>query len=232
MINAIAIDDEPRALRIIEKFAPKTGIVNLLKTFVEPKEALYYVSNFPVDLIFLDIQMPSVSGIEFIKKSEQKTLIIFTTAFSAYAVAGFNLNAVDFLLKPFTYERFYEACQKAQTILNKQIQSNYNNQNVFYIRSNYSLVKIHFNEIELIEGLDDYVKIHLEAKEAVLARMTMRNMIEKLPKDDFIRVHRSFIVPVKKINKLRKNQIVVMDREIPIGISYKETINKLLENTF
>lgn len=221
MIKAIAIDDEPPALKIIEKFSNKTDLISLQKTFTQPKEALYYISNFPVDLMFLDIQMPSVSGIEFLKKSEQKTLIIFTTAFSEYAVAGFNLNAVDFLLKPFTFERFLQAVQKAEKIFSSQQQSNFQDPTCFYVRANYSLIKIVYDDIQYIEGLDDYVKIHIEGQTPVVTRLTMKNVLEKLPQNDFIRIHRSFIIPIKKIDRMRKSMVIVAGKELPIGVNYK-----------
>jgi len=229
MIRAIAIDDEPPALKIIERFSKKTDIISLQKTFTQPKEALYYMSTFPVDLLFLDIQMPSVSGIEFLKKSEQKTLIIFTTAYSDYAVAGFNLNAVDFLLKPFSYERFLQAVQKAENIFSSQTQSNFQDPTCFYVRANYSLVKIIYEEIQYIEGLDDYIKIHIACQEPIVTRITMKNILEKLPPHEFIRIHRSFIVPVKKINSFRKNMVLVAGKELPIGVNYKDALDGLIK---
>jgi len=229
MIKAIAIDDEPPALKIIEKFSKKTDIISLQKTFTQPKEALYYMSTFPVDLLFLDIQMPSVSGIEFLKKSEQKTLIIFTTAYSEYAVAGFNLNAVDFLLKPFTFERFLQAIQKAEKIFSSQSQSNFQDPTCFYVRANYSLVKVVYDEIQYIEGLDDYIKIHISGQNPVVTRITMKNILEKLPPHEFVRIHRSFIIPVKKIDHLRKNKVFIAGTELPIGVNYKDVLDGLIK---
>lgn len=227
MINAIAVDDEPGALRIIENFAAQTPGLKLQKTFTQPREALYYMSCFPVDLIFLDIQMPTVSGIEFLNKAQQKTMVIFTTAYSEYAVAGFNLNAVDFLLKPFTLERFMKAVEKAESIFTAQQQSAFQNPDCFFVRANYSLVKIDYNDILYIEGLDDYVKIHLASQQPVLARMTIKNILDKLPQQNFVRVHRSFIIPIRRIEQLRKNMILVAGTEIPVGVSYKDVIDKL-----
>ncbi|MDD3877378.1 MAG: LytTR family DNA-binding domain-containing protein [Bacteroidales bacterium] len=225
MIRAIAIDDEPPALRIIENFSMKTDIISLKKTFTEPREALYYISSFPVDLLFLDIQMPSVSGFEFLKKSGQKTLIIFTTAFSEYAVAGFNVNAVDFLLKPFTFERFQQAVDKAAKIFTSQAKSNFQNSTHFFIRSGYSLVKVNIEEILYIEGYDDYIKIHLDKKNHIITRMTMTNIIEKLPATDFLRIHRSYIVPLKKVERVHKNTVTIAGNEVPIGKTYKDILN-------
>lgn len=228
MIKAIAIDDEPPALKIIENFAKKCPELDLLKTFTQPKEALYYTSCFPVDLMFLDIQMPSVSGIEFIKKSEQNTLVIFTTAYSEYAVTGFNLNAVDFLLKPFTLDRFKQAVAKANQLLSTPSPISIKDDDCFFIRANYSLVKIIFDNIIYIEGLDDYVKIHLFDQESVVTRSTMKNILDKLPSNDFIRIHRSFIVPVKKIEAITKSKIQVNGIEFPIGVNYKEITKKII----
>jgi len=222
MIRAIAIDDEPPALKILENYCRKTDIVTLQKTFTQPKEALYYVSAFPVDLMFLDIKMPSVSGIEFLQKSEQKTMIIFTTAFSEYAIEGFNLNAVDFLLKPFTYERFLQAVQKADSIFNSKTQMNFQDTDCFYVRANYNLIKIVFDEIIYIEGLDDYIKIHLKNGNSIVTRMTMKNILDKLPSSEFIRIHRSFIVPRKIITAYNKSKVVIGKIELPIGVNYKD----------
>jgi len=221
MINAIAIDDEPPALNILQKFCERVDFIQLQKTFTGPNDALKYLRKFPVSLLFLDIQMPSLTGLELYKAIQQDTMVIFTTAYSEYAVEGFNLNAVDYLLKPFTFERFLQAVNKARDFYS------YNRpvtQELPYIliRADYSLVKINLDDIVCIEGLDDYLKIYIRNQKTIVARMTMKAMAEKLPEKDFVRVHRSFIVPLKRIASVRNKVIYIEEKEIPIGSSYEE----------
>jgi len=222
MITAIAIDDEPPALRVIETFCAAFDFIALQKTFTRTDEAMKYVRKYPVDLLFLDIQMPSLSGIDFYKAVEQHTMVIFTTAFSEYAVEGFNLNAVDYLLKPFTRERFAQAVHKANDYANYLKQSNKTGNDYLFIRADYSLLKIACSDILYIEGLDDYIRIHLSQQKPVVARMTMKALLEKLPANDFVRVHRSFIIPWKGIRQVRNKIISIGDTEIAIGSSFEE----------
>lgn len=181
MIKAIAIDDEPPALKVIESFCSHAENIDLEKTFTSPNEALKYLRKFPVDLIFLDINMPSVTGIDFYKSLERETMVIFTTAYSEYAVEGFNLNAVDYLLKPFTQERFQQAIKKANDYYAYTRQSPGTINQSLYIRADYSLIKINYEDIVLIESLDDYLKIFLSNEKIIVARMTMKSMVEKFP---------------------------------------------------
>lgn len=221
MINAIAIDDEPLALKVIENFCEKVDFITLQKSFNKPGEALKYLNKFPVDLLFLDINMPSVNGIEFYKQMKQNIMVIFTTAYTEYAVEGFNLNAVDYILKPFTLERFLLAVNKANDFYNYQTQKENTSQYLF-IRADYSLLKINMAHIMYIEGLDDYLKIHLENQKTVVTRLTMKALLEKLPAKQFIRVHRSFIIPLERIESVRNKNILISGKEIPIGNSYEE----------
>lgn len=219
-MRAIAIDDEPPALKIIEAFCGKVGFIKLEKTFTKPAEALDYLKSNAVDLLFLDIQMPSLTGIELYRKVKRDTMVIFTTAFSEYAVEGFNLSAVDYLLKPFTYDRFLQAVQKALKEHNylKAEEPQY-----ILVKADYSLIKIELDDILYIEGLDDYLKIHLLSRKPVVARLTMKGMLESLPEKQFARVHRSFIVHLGKIKSVRNKTIFIGDNvELPIGNSYVE----------
>jgi len=221
MIKAIAIDDELPALRVIEHFCSKVDFIELEKTFNKPAEALKHIRKYPVDLLFLDINMPSLTGIELYKSVTQNTMAIFTTAYSEYAVEGFNLNAVDYLLKPFTRERFEQAVNKARTFYNMHHPQENTQEEFLFIRADYSLVKIPVADILYIEGLDDYLKIHIAGQKPVVARMTMKTMQEKLNPKDFIRVHRSFIVAFRKIEMVRNKLITIAGAEIPIGSSYE-----------
>lgn len=227
MINAIAIDDEPLALKVIENFCAKTDFVNLEKTFNKPTEGLQFLKKYPVDLLFLDINMPTMTGIELLKEVVQETMVIFTTAYSEYAVEGFNLNAIDYLLKPFTFDRFQQALIKAKAY-HEFIKKNEDEKRYIFIRADYKLHKIGLDEILFIEGLDDYLKINFADKKPLVARLTMKNLMEKLPADEFLRVHRSFIVPINRIEKLSNRMLTIGKEEIPIGVSYEEEIRKLI----
>jgi len=220
MINAIAIDDEPLALTVIKSLCEKSENVNLLKTFTQPSEALRYLQKYPVDLIFCDIQMPSMTGINLVKSLYQKTMVIFTTAFSQYATVSYVLNAIDYLLKPINLKRFTQAITKAQEYsdyINKKDQSSNNH---IFIRADFSLVKIPLADILYIEGLADYLKIHIKDRKTIVARMPMKDMMEKLNSNDFIRVHRSFILPFSKIESVRGTTIFIGEKEFPIGRTY------------
>ena len=227
MITAIALDDEPPALRIVENFCGKVDFINLVKTFTNPNEALKYLEKFPVDLLFLDIRMPSISGIDFAKQLPKDQMVIFTTAYSEYAIEGFNLSALDYLLKPYTFERFLQAMNKAQDYYRFYHKQESAEQQYLFVRADYSLIKIMLDDILYIEGLDDYLKIYHHGKKPVIARMTMKSILEKLPDKKFTRVHRSFIVPLSKIEKVRNKMIYIGDKTIPIGNSYEEAFFKL-----
>ncbi len=223
MIKALAIDDEPLALNVIEAFCAQLDYIDLQKTFTKPNEALKHLNKFPVDLLFLDIHMPSLTGIDFYKNIEQNTLVIFCTAHGQYAVEGFNLNALDYLLKPFTFERFKQATDKARDYFS--ITNNQKSQHIF-VRADYSLQKIMLDDIMCIEALDDYLKIYINNQKTIVARMTMKAMLEKLPSTEFIRVHRSFIVPIKKVESLRNKTLQLGDKKIPVGNSYEDEVLK------
>ncbi len=224
MIRAIAIDDEPLALQIISHFCNQIDFVSLEKTFTQQNEALKHLKKFPVDLIFLDIQMPNKNGIDFYKLLEDDPMVIFTTAHSEFAVEGFNLNATDYLLKPFAFERFEAAVQKARNEF--QFKNNTSVQTHLMIRADYKLYRINFDDILLLEGLDDYIQIHLKDKTKIVARISMKNILEKLPETKFIRVHRSFIIPINKVKTIQNKVIQIDDFSVPIGETYKDEIFK------
>jgi len=221
IIQAIAIDDELPALTLIQNFCERIDFVRLQQTFNKPEEALQYITQSPVDLLFLDINMPGIPGIDLYRSITQQPMVIFTTAHSEYAVEGFNLNAVDYLLKPFTFERFQQAVQKARAQLLYQQSLQKNEQQQLVLRVDYGLTRIELKDILFIEGLDDYLKIHLLNQAPLVIRMTMKVMSEKLPAHAFVRVHRSYIVPLSKIDQVRNKTILIGTQEIPIGNSYE-----------
>jgi DNA-binding LytR/AlgR family response regulator len=223
MIKAIAIDDEPPALKVVENFCKRVDSIDLLRTFTRPNEALEYLNANPVDLLFLDIQMPSLTGID-LYRSVKNTMVIFATAYSEFAVEGFNLNAVDYLLKPFTFERFEQAVEKAKKEY-KLLKETGDVPHLF-IRADYSLIKIELPDIQYIEGLDDYLKIHLGSRKPVVARMTMKSILELIPSNEFIRIHRSYIVPLKRIKAIKNKSVQLPETEIPIGNSYEEQFSE------
>lgn len=227
MIRAIAIDDEPLALQIINYFCNQIDYVTLEKTFTRQNEALKHLNKYPVDLIFLDIQMPNKNGIDFYKLLESDVMVIFTTAHSEFAVEGFNVSATDYLLKPFSFERFEAAVQKARN--EYLFKNNASIQTHLMIRADYKLNRIEFEDILLIEGLDDYIQIHLKNKTKIVARLSMKNILEKLPETKFIRVHRSYIIPLSKVKTIQNKVIQIDDFSVPIGETYKEEILKIFQ---
>jgi len=222
MIRAIALDDEILALRIIENYAEKIENLSLEKVFNKQSDAQKHLNKFPVDLIFLDIEMPVKNGLDFYKNISQNTKVIFTTAYSEYAVDAFSVHAVDYLLKPFSFERFKTAVEKV-----KDNSENHEAKHLS-IRADYKLHKINFDTIQLIEGLDDYIKIHLKDSTKITARSSMKSIMEKLSEKDFIRVHRSFIVPVSDIKTIVNKNIHIAEFIIPIGETYKDEVMKIL----
>lgn len=226
MINAIAIDDEPLALTVIQSLCNKSESVNLQKTFTQPNEALKYLRKFPVDLIFCDIQMPSITGINLVKSLQQNTMVIFTTAFSEYAAVSYELSAIDYLLKPINQKRFAQAVTKAQEYFDYITKKDLSVDKNIFIRADFSLVKIPLTDILYIEGLADYLQIYIKDRKTIVARMPMKEMMEKLPSTDFIRVHRSFILPFSKIEAVRGTTVFIGDQAFPIGKTY---INEFFE---
>jgi DNA-binding LytR/AlgR family response regulator len=226
MINAIAIDDEPLAHKVIESYCKQTDFINLQRSFTKPNDALKYLQKFPTDLLFVDIHMPGMTGINLVKALQQNTMVIFTTAFSEYAAVSYELNAIDYLLKPINLKRFTQAVNKANDYFN-YIQKRDNTADKYiFVRADLSLMKISLTDIIYIEGLADYLKIHVKGRKTIVARMPMKDMLAKLPSNDFVRVHRSFILPFSKIESVRGTTISIADREIPVGKTYVEDFFK------
>ena len=221
MIRAIAIDDEPLALELISRFCSQISTIQLEKTFTKPSAAITYLQKFPVELVFLDIQMPSITGLELVKQLPENVMVIFTTAFSEFALDAYNLNAIDYLLKPFEENRFAKAVNKAVEYYQLKSQNENPADKFLLIRADYKLTKIALSEIHYIEGLGDYLKVFYGENKLIVARMTMKNILAKLPAKEFLRVHRSFIVPYSKIENVRNKTILIQGQEIPIGTSYE-----------
>lgn len=225
-MKAIAVDDEPMALEIIKSHASKVPFLNLVATFTDAFKAMEYLQNENVDLIFLDIKMPDISGIELFNCLQKKPLLVFTTAFSNYAIKSFEMDAIDYLLKPFSLARFLQACNKAYELFNAR---NSNEQNpYFFVKIGNEQHKIIYEEIIYVKADGNYVTLALNNKKKLLIRATFAEAINWLPAQKFIRVHRSFIVSVDRIEKIEKNLITIGQDKIPISQIYFEKIKSRL----
>ena len=219
MMRAIALDDEPLALDVIKNFCQRTDLVELIHTFTSPAEAMAYLKDEQIDLVFLDINMPGKNGIDFSKALDINIMVIFTTAYSEYAVEGFNVKAIDYLLKPFKQSRFMQAVEKANEHHNYLNSLDPGAQHI-YIRADYTTQKVLLNDILYIEGMDNYIKFHFTGKKPVLVRMSMKSICEKLPEQQFARIHRSYIVPLNKISSVKNRTVYIGTSELPIGMNY------------
>ncbi|MGY2132975.1 LytR/AlgR family response regulator transcription factor [Hymenobacter sp. HD11105] len=217
-MKAIAIDDEPMALEVVRSLGGKVPFLELNACFTDACEAMEYLQKQPVDLLFLDIKMPDISGLEFVTSLQKKPLVIFTTAYSEHAVTGFELDAVDYLLKPFSLARFMKACNKAHELLRLRDQTAQPKDYVF-VKTGTEQVRVPYAEILYMEAAGNYVTFVLGGKR-LLSRMTMTELTDLLPPDRFVRVHRSFVVAKDKIDKLERHQVTVRGHAVPVGASY------------
>jgi two-component system response regulator LytT len=236
MISVIAIDDEPLALQLVTGYIEKTPGLKLVGLFDNPIDATEFLRDMKVDLIFIDIQMPDLSGIEFTRLMEKGPKVIFTTAFEKYALEGYKLEIVDYLLKPFSYEEFLAAVQKVQKILSLEqkalIKVDANNEFLF-LKSEYKIKRINFNDILYIEGLKDYVKVFTRNQvKPILSLTSLKSLEAKLPSNKFMRVHRSFIVNLEKIDTIERSRIVFEKTYIPVSDQYKDKFQEYLDKNF
>ncbi|MCO6174575.1 LytTR family DNA-binding domain-containing protein [Flavobacterium sp. NRK F10] len=223
-LSCLIVDDEPMALDLVERYVLKTPFLQLAGKCNSAVEALAYIEKEKVDVVFLDIQMPDLTGLEFAKVVPKSTRIIFTTAFNQYAIEGFKAEALDYLLKPFNYAEFLLAANKAKQwfALWKKRKENIKENSFFYVKSEYKQLKISFDEILYIEGLKDYVKIWLKDNpKPILTLMSLKSLEEVLPSDRFMRVHRSFIVSLSNVEVVERGQIVINKQRITVSEQYK-----------
>ena len=237
-MNCIIVDDEPLAQLVLEDYIKTIPFLNLVGKCSSAFQAFDLLRTVKVDLIFLDILMPNVSGIDFINSLDQRPNFIFTTAYSEHALEGFNLNAIDYLLKPIPFERFLKAVNKAYDIFSlrngKSEPSNESsfgrkNDGFILVKSDYQTQRVDLKDITYIEGLKDYVKIFLLSGKPVITLNSLKNMAEKLPSESFTRVHKSYIVSLNKINSIVRNRIIIGEKWIPIGESYKITFYETIQ---
>lgn len=230
MLKCIAVDDEPLALELMETYVAQIPGIELLETFTDAISAWGFLQKNPIDLIFLDIQMPDISGLQLAKSlNHRHPMIVFTTAYGKYAVEGFNVDAVDYLLKPFDFSRFSEAVNKAKEYKKlSEASTRTTDESAIFVKSDYQNLRILTKDILYIEGFDDYIRIHLDNGKCIFTLMSLKSVMEKLPVTDFIRVHRSFIVPIHKILRIYNQHIQLNNKEIPIGKSYIDPVKKSL----
>jgi DNA-binding LytR/AlgR family response regulator len=233
MLRCLAIDDEPLALELLEDNIGQVPYLKLEGTCSNAFEALKFLQEQTVDLIFLDIQMPGLTGLQFIQSLTNRPMIILITAYEKFALEGFNLDVVDYLVKPVPLDRFIKACNKAWELFNlrsKKAENPSSGEPEFlFVNVEYSLVKVEFANIQWIEGLKDYIRIYLKSSsKPIITRMSMKAIEEELPLSKFIRVHKSFIVSVSAITSVRKNSIFIGAEEIPVGENYKDSVNILI----
>jgi two-component system LytT family response regulator len=228
MITCVIIDDEPLAVELLQSYVDREPQLRLLATFHDAQDGVAFIRSHSVDLIFLDIQMPHLNGIQLLKSLELPPMAIFTTAYSEYAVEGFELDAIDYLLKPFDMKRFQRAVTKAIEYHRSLSITGTDKNPYIFIKSEYQVIKINYEDIRYIESLDDYIKIYTTNTRPVLTLMTLKTILEKLPEELFGRVHRSYIIAFKKIDSIRNKRIKIGETEIPIGSSYADHINSVL----
>ncbi|MDJ1503459.1 LytTR family DNA-binding domain-containing protein [Xanthocytophaga agilis] len=226
-LKCIAVDDEPLALDILKTYIARLPVLQLVQTFDDAVLAVDFLKQNPMDLLLVDIHMPDLSGLDLVRSLDVMPLIIFTTAHKNYAFEGFELNAVDYLLKPIDFERFSKAIAKAVDYHQYKTRSSGESAEYLYVYSEYRQVRVNLSDIEYIESLEDYIRIHLSEQKPVVTLMTLKKVLEKLPEQQFKRIHRSFVVAIDRVNSIH-NRKAILDsgKELPISDSYTEFIQE------
>ena len=225
ILNCAIVDDEPLAAELLSSYVEKTTFLKLIGTYNSAITAIKDLRDNIVDIIFLDIQMPEISGIEFAKVLPKETRIIFTTAFNQYAIDGYSVNALDYLLKPISYVDFMNSVSKAMDYFSfRRKQETYKKDRFMFVKSEYKLIRVPLDDILYIEGLKDYIRIYLENDTKIMSLMNMKNLEEYLPAPEFMRTHRSYIVHMTKIKAIDHFRIVFGEDYLPISDSYKDKV--------
>lgn len=224
-MKAIAIDDEPMALEVVRSHASKVPFLELKAEFTDAFQALEYLQKESIDLIFLDIKMPDISGIEFFNSLRKKPLLVFTTAYTEYAVTSFEMDAIDYLLKPFSLTRFIQACNKASEL--HHFRNTTEPSDHLFLKTGYEQVKVMYDDILYLEATGNYVTFVLTDKK-VLARSTFAEAVQWLPQQKFVRVHRSYMVSVSKIKKVERHQVMTGIHKIPVSEAYQQQLQMML----
>lgn len=236
MIRCVAIDDEPLALRQIADYITRTPFLELIAQCESALQAINVMEDNPIDLMFVDINMPDLSGMDFIKALDNPPKIVFVTAYSEHALEGFRVDAIDYLLKPISYVEFLKSANKVKSWFeNNHPKSDKvkSNKEFLFIKSDYKILRINFDDIKYIEGMSEYIKIHLSNSRSVMTLLSMKSIEEKLPSDRFMRVHRSYIVNLTKISVIERNRIVFDEKVyIPVSDQYKSKFQDYLDKNF
>ncbi len=238
MIRCLIVDDEPLALHILEDYMAKVPFLQLVKSTTNPIEALTLVQEGNIDLVFLDVQMPELTGIQFLRIANGRAKVILTTAYPQYALEGYELDVIDYLLKPIAFDRFFKSVQKAQAVLQpaakpvqtepaQQAQQDFLSDFIF-VKTEHKIQKVYLNDILFIEGLKDYISIFTSA-ERIITLQNMKKMEDALPVKNFIRVHKSYIVSINKIDSIERSRISIADKIIPVGDTYREEFFKIVD---
>jgi two-component system LytT family response regulator len=231
MMKCIGIDDEPLALKLLEDNISKVPFLELVASCRNAFDAMKVLEENKIDLIFIDIQMPGLTGIQFLGSLQNKPLAILITAYKEYALESYNLSVVDYLVKPVPLDRFIKACNRAKELygLKKNENQSLSSPDYFFLNADYSQVKIMFNDIKWMEGLRDYVKIYLKSSDKPLLFRTSLKAVEfELPPSQFIRIHKSYVVSIEGITAIRKTSLFMKDLELPIGETFREAVEKLV----
>jgi len=231
-LQCIAVDDEPLALSLLEDNIKKVPHLNLVAKCNDAFEAMKVLQEQKIDLVFIDIQMPGLTGLQFVQSLHEKPMVILITAYKQFALDSYDLDVVDYLVKPVALDRFMKACNKAKALYelktSKKEGSNTLPPDYFFIHADYSMVKVMFSDIIWIEGLRDYVKIHLKStSKSLVARSSLTAIEKELPPSKFIRVHKSYILSIDSITAIRKNSVFIKDLELPIGETYRDAVLQL-----
>ncbi len=232
-MNCIAVDDEPLALKLLADNIDKVAYLKLVAACSNAFEAMKSLQENQIDLIFIDIQMPGLTGLQYIATLENKPLVIFITAYKQYALESYDLSVVDYLVKPVSLERFVKACNRAKELYElkalKSVSPVHATQEYFFVNSDYSQIKVMFSDITWMEGLRDYVKIYLKStNKPLVIRSSLKSIEEQLPQNKFIRIHKSYLISIESIIAIRKNSVFIKDKELPVGDTYRETVDELV----
>ena len=237
MIRCLAIDDEPLALKKLAAYIKKVPFLELAGTCQSAQEALECINNNMVDAIFVDINMPDLNGLDFVKSLQEPPIVVFTTAYSEYAIEGYKVNAIGYLLKPFGFDDFKEEAEKIKKqydLIRTASISGADEDDTIFLKTEYKIMRISLNDITHIEAMSEYLRIYLEGKSRpVVVLLSMKKMEERLPTASFMRVHRSYIINLKKIKEVSKNHIILEnDEDVPIGELYKDAFNAYIASKF
>jgi len=236
MIRCLAIDDEPLALRQIADYIKKTPFLKLAGQCESASKAIELLGNIPVDLMYVDINMPDLNGMDFVKSLEKPPKIVFVTAYSEYALEGFRVNAIDYLLKPVSYVDFLKSANKVKSWFDAHEQAPdevKSDKDFLFIKSEYKIIRLNFNDIKYVEGMSEYIRIHLTGSKPVMTLLSMKAIEEQLPSERFMRVHRSYIVNLEKISVIERSRIVFEGNVyIPVSDQYKAKFQSFIDKNY